>query len=60
MKQNQLDDCKVKFLQTQGEFDILTKDSVWNIKKRALKEVTNKSNVPTSTYSSLICIVLFN
>ena len=30
-------DCKVKILENQGKFDILTKDSVWNIKKRALK-----------------------
>ena len=41
MKQNQLDDCKVKILENQGEFDIL-KDSVWNIEKRAYKKVTNK------------------
>ena len=37
MKQNQLDDYKVKILKNQDEFDILTKDSVSNIKKRALK-----------------------
>ena len=37
MKLNQLDDCKVKILENQGEFDILTKDSEWNIDKRALK-----------------------
>ena len=29
---------KVNILENQGEFDILTKDSVWNIEKRALKE----------------------
>ena len=29
--------CKVKILENQGEFDILTNDSVWNIEKRALK-----------------------
>ena len=33
LKQNQLDDCKVKI-----EFDILIKDSVWNIEKWALKK----------------------
>ena len=33
MKQNQLDDCKVKILENQSEFDILTKDSVCNIEK---------------------------
>ena len=33
MKQNQLNDCKVKILENQSEFDILTKDSVWNIEK---------------------------
>ena len=38
MKQNQLDDCKVKILENQSEFDILTKNSVWDIKKRALKK----------------------
>ena len=37
MKQSQRNDCKVKILENQGEFDILTKDSVWNIEKRALK-----------------------
>ena len=37
MKQNQLNDCKVMTLENQGEFDILTKESVWNIKKRTLK-----------------------
>ena len=26
LKQNQLDDCKVKILENQSEFDILTKD----------------------------------
>ena len=45
MKQNQLDDCKVKILESQGEFDILTKDSVLNIEKRALRDVTNIRNV---------------
>ena len=34
MKQNQLDDCEVNILENQGEFDVLTKDSVWNIEKR--------------------------
>ena len=38
MKQNQLNDCKVNILENQDEFDILTKDSVWNIDKRALKK----------------------
>ena len=33
MKQNQRDDCKVRILENQGEFNILTKDSVWNIEK---------------------------
>ena len=51
MKLNLLDDCKVKILENLGEFDILTKDLVWNIEMRALKEVTNKSHVPTRTYS---------
>ena len=37
-KQNQLNDCKVNILENQSEFDILTKDSVWNIEKRALKK----------------------
>ena len=37
MKQNQLDDCKVKILENQGEFDILTNDSVLNIEKWTLK-----------------------
>ena len=41
MKQNQLDDCKVKILENQGEFDILTNDSVLNIERRALK-ISNK------------------
>ena len=44
LKQNQLNDCKVKILENQSEFDILTKDSVWNIEKRALKSVKNKRN----------------
>ena len=44
MKQNQRDECKVKILENQSEFDILTKDSVWNIEKRALKNVKNKRN----------------
>ena len=33
MKQNQLNGCKVKILENQGEFGILTKESVWNIEK---------------------------
>ena len=33
LKQNQLNDCKVKILENLSEFDILTKDSVWNIEK---------------------------
>ena len=33
LKQNHLNDCKVKILENQSEFDILTKDSVWNIEK---------------------------
>ena len=33
LKQNNLNDCKVKILENQSEFDILTKDSVWNIEK---------------------------
>ena len=37
LKQNQLDDYKVKILKNLDEFDILTKDSTWNIEKRALK-----------------------
>ena len=37
MKQSKIDDCKVKILKNQGEFDILTKDSVWDFEKRALK-----------------------
>ena len=36
-KQNHLNDCKVKILENQSEFDIITKDSVWNIEKKALK-----------------------
>ena len=38
MKQNQLDDCNVKILENQSEFEILTKDSVWNIEKWILKK----------------------
>ena len=41
MKQSQLDDCKVKILENQSEFDILTKDSVWKIENRALKRSKN-------------------
>ena len=41
MKQNQLDDCKVKILENQGEFGILTNDLVLNIERRALK-ISNK------------------
>ena len=41
MKLNQLDDCKVKILENQCEFDILTNDSVLNIERRALK-ISNK------------------
>ena len=37
MKKIQLNDCKVKNLDNQGEFNILTKDSVWNFEKRTLK-----------------------
>ena len=44
IKQNQLDDCKVMILENQSEFDILTKDSIWNIEKWALKSVKNKRN----------------
>ena len=51
-KKNQLDDCKVKNLENQDKFDILFKDSVWNIGKRALKRSKNKRNVPTWTYPS--------
>ena len=29
--------CKVKVYENQSEFNILTKDSIWNIEKRALK-----------------------
>ena len=43
-EQNQLDDCKVKILENQSEFDILTKDSVWNIEKWALWKRKNKRN----------------
>ena len=38
LKQNHLNDCKVKILENQSEFDILTKDSVWNIEKWTLKK----------------------
>ena len=41
MKQNQLDDCKVKILENQDEFGILTNDLVLNIERRALK-ISNK------------------
>ena len=37
-KQNLLDDCKVKIFENYGEFDILTKDLVWNIEKWASKK----------------------
>ena len=37
-KQNQLDECKVKILENKNEFDILTKDSVWNIEKWTLQK----------------------
>ena len=37
MKKNQLDDFKAKILENQNKFNIFTKDSVWNIEKRALK-----------------------
>ena len=33
LKQNHLNDCKIKILENQSEFDILTKDSKWNIEK---------------------------
>ena len=33
LKQNQINDCKIKILENQSEFYILTKDSVWNIEK---------------------------
>ena len=39
LKQNHLDDCKVKILENQSEFDILTKDSAWNIEKKAFKKI---------------------
>ena len=39
LKQSQLNDCKVKIFEYQSELDILIKDSVWNIKKWALKSV---------------------
>ena len=42
MKQNQIDDFKVKILENQSEFDILTKDLVLNIEKRTLKKVKIK------------------
>ena len=35
---------KVKILENQSEFDILTKNSAWNIEKWALKRVKNKRN----------------
>ena len=38
LKQSELDDCKVKFIENQSELDILTKDSEWNIEKWALKK----------------------
>ena len=38
LKQNQQDDYKVKILENQSEFDILTKNSVWNIEKWTLKK----------------------
>ena len=50
MKQNQLDDCKVKILENLGGFDILTKESVLNIEKWAFKDGANKRNVPTWAY----------
>ena len=37
LKQNHLNDWKVKILENQSEFDILTKDSVWNIGKWTLE-----------------------
>ena len=45
LKQNQLDDCKVKILENQSEFDILTKDSVWDIEKWTLKKSKNKLKI---------------
>ena len=33
MKQSQIDDCKVKILENQDEFDILTQDSVLNFNR---------------------------
>ena len=30
--------CEVKIIENQSEFDSLTKDSVWNIEKKALKK----------------------
>ena len=44
MKKNQLNDCKVKNIENQSEFDILTKDLVGNIEKWELKRVKNKRN----------------
>ena len=38
LKQNHINDCKVKILENQSEFNILTKDSVWNIEKWILKK----------------------
>ena len=38
MKQIQLDDYKVKIFENQGEFDILTKDSAWNIENDSIKK----------------------
>ena len=37
-KQYILDDWNVKIFESQGKFDILTKDSVWNIEKVASKK----------------------
>ena len=37
MKQNLLDNYKVKIIKNQSELDILTKDSVYNIEKGAFK-----------------------
>ena len=34
--------CNIKIHKIEGEFDILTKNSVWNIEKRALKRVKIK------------------
>ena len=61
MKQNQLDNCKVKILENQGEFDILTKDSVWNIKKRALKRSNKiKGMLQYEPTPCQMCLMLFN